>query len=229
MKHQLLLGVLCTLTLTCLTFCKEENNLLSKEDLERLTKSQPEYDSKNQVIYYKEEMKYDIKGDIAVPFNANNLQKIDFACQFSFFNYGEDICLFKGCEDDSFIKGIGTIYFAYVLKREDRIDIVSKQHNKKYGDWALVNLALGNNNAYVNDVYMTPLAMKAYKNGVDDSFIFIQFVAINKYMNVLFYGGGEECAIVEHCPENIILTSIFPHNIDGPIEGPGQFWHQTNM
>lgn len=220
--------VLCSLIVTCLISCEKKNSWLSKEDLERLNKSQPEFDTDNQIIYYKTEMKYDIKGDIEIPFNVNNPNTFDLACLFSFFNYGEDIRLFNACGDDFFITGIGTIQYAYVLQGEDNINITSKQHNEKYGDWAFVNLTLGNNRFYVNDVYMTPLAMKAYKKGECDSFIFIQFVANEKYMNVIFYGGPKECIIVHKLPEY-----IFPDrplcDIDGLINGPGRFWHQKMM
>ena len=79
-------------------------------------------------------------------------------------------------------------------------------------------------NQYVNDVFMTPQAMKAYNSEETDSFIFVQLVAKDKFMNVLFYGGPEECLIVSNCP-NRILQSTDSWNIDGPVTGPGQFWH----
>lgn len=224
MKHQLLLGILCILTLTCLCSCENKESE-TKEDIEGLMKNiQPEYNSKFQVICYKELIRYDIKSEIALPLNINNPKKFDFACDFLFFNYGEDICLFKDYGEDCFIIGVATINYIYVLKKEDQINIVNKEHNKKYGDWALVNLTLGND--HINDVCMTPLAMKAYKNGEDDSFVFIQFVDDNKYMNVLFYGGPTECLIVKEYPECIIPSgSSSSYNIR-PLSGHSQFWHQ---
>lgn len=67
-------------------------------------------------------MSHDIKGNIAVPYTITNTINHKFCCEFSFFNYGEDIRLFNGCDDDTFISGIGTIRYAYVLKMEDNIE-----------------------------------------------------------------------------------------------------------
>lgn len=226
MKRITISLALCALFALCSQSCKDNKEKAFDYDAEWLKNTTPEFDTERQVIYYKENMKYDIKGNIAVPYSINNTIEYKYACEFSFYNYGEDIRLFNGCNDDCFITGIGTIHYAYVLKREDKIEIASKMQNQKYGDWALVNLSIGND--YITDVFMTPLAMKAYKEGDDDSFIFMQFVSSNKYMNVLFYGGPRECIIIANCP-NVILTRSEPsYNIDTPKSGPGQFWHQAS-
>ena len=227
MKQKLLTLALCTICITCFDSCKDKKELFSKEDLEMLKKSEPEFDSERQCIYFKERRDYDINANIDVPFNINSPNDYNLACRLSFFNYGEDICLFNVCGDDLFITGVGTINYAYVLGKKDNIDIASKHHNEKYGDWALVNISYENN--YVNNVFMTPLAMKAYKDGDDESYIFIQFVANDKYMNVLFYGGLIECKIIKYCPNVIIPRSDPSLNIDMPKSGPGQFWHRMNM
>ena len=222
MKYKFHIIVLCMLCWVSTISCtKKSANNYNEPDW--MSNTYPEYDQERQVIYFKEQLRQDIKGDIAVPLNINSPNHIDFACQFSFFNYGEEIRLFNGCDDDYFITGIGTINFAYVLKSEDNIEIVSKSHSEKYGDWALVNLTIGN--TFVKDVFMTPLSMKAYKDGDDDSFIFLQFIASNKHMNVLFYGGPRECIIVGNCPNVILPRSEPSYNIDTPKSGPGQFWH----
>lgn len=222
MKYKFHIIVLCMLCLVCTISCtKKSTNHYNEPDW--MSNTYPEYDQERQVIYFKEQLRQDIKGDIAVPLNINSPNHCDYACEFSFFNYGEDIRLFNGCNEDFFITGIGTIRYARVLKREDNIEIASKRHNEKYGDWALVNLTIGKE--LVADVFMTPLAMKAYKDGDDDSYIFIQFVAKDKYMNVLFYGGPRECLVVMDRPDVILTHSDVSYNIDGPISGPGQFWH----
>ena len=221
MKYKFRIFVLSMLCLVCTISCttKSANNY---DEPDWLSNTYPEYDQERQVIYFKEQLRQDIKGDIAVPF-IDNTNEFGFACELSFFNYGEDIRLFNGCKDDCFIMGIGTIIFAYVLESEDKIEIVNKNHSEKYGDWALVNLTIGN--SLVKDVFMTPLSMKAYKDGDDDSFILLQFVASNKHMNVLFYGGPRECIIVGNCPNVILPRSEPSYNIDTPKSGPGQFWH----
>ena len=216
------LGIL--LPLCCLS-CENSKEKTVEYNSERFDDTTPEFDSNRQSIIYKEYMSHDIKGNIAVPYTITNTINHKFCCEFSFFNYGEGIRLFNGCDDDTFITGIGTIRYAYVLKMEDNIEIASKRHNKKYGEWALANLNIGNES--VTDVFMTPLAMKAYKNGDDNSFIFMQFAASNKHMNVLFYGGPQECIVVSNCPNVIITHSDISYDIDTPIGGPGQFWHSN--
>lgn len=215
--------IICAILILCCISCKDSNGKTVDYDSEWFDNTTPEFDTKRQSIIYREHMRYDIKGNIAVPYTITNSISYNFCCEFSFFNYGEDIRLFNGCNEDFFITGIGTIRYARVLKREDNIEIASKRHNEKYGDWALVNLTIGKE--LVADVFMTPLAMKAYKDGDDDSYIFIQFVAKDKYMNVLFYGGPRECLVVMDCPDVILTHSDVSYNIDGTISGPGQFWH----
>ena len=220
-RHQLLCFALCTLSLISLASCEKNKKpeQESKEILEILKKTEPEFDTESQVIYFKECMKYDIKGDIGVSFNPNIPNNFDLGCQFSFFNYGENIRLFNGCIDDSFITGIGTINLICVLKYKD-IHFTHRENSKKYGDWALVTLSFG-----ISDAFMTPLAMKAYKESEDDCYIFIQFIAKDKYMNVLFYGGPNECFVVSKFPNYIIQQSYGSRVNDNLKNGPGRFWH----
>lgn len=218
--------ILFALSLIWLTSC-EKKNINYDSEPEWLSKTYPEYDQERQVIYFKEQLNQDIKGNIDVPFDINNPKHVEFACEFSFYNYGGDIRLFNGCIDDCFIDGIGTISCAYALESEDDITINSKRHSEKYGDWALVSLNI--KNTYINDVYMTPLSMKAHKEGETSGYIFIQFVTKNKYMNVLFYGGPRECLVVGSCP-NVIIRHRKYATYDNEIEKgySGQFWHQIN-
>lgn len=195
------------------------------ENEEWKSKYFPEYDKERQIIYYKEQISQDIKGDIAVPFNSKNPSLNDFACQFSYFNYGKDIRLYNGFYEDNFITGLGLINLVYAIENEDDIEIVSKRHSNKYGDWALVNISIGD--YFVSDVFMTPLSMKAYKNRDYYNLIFIQFITDDNYMNVLFCGGPKESIIVSNCPDVILLNSK-PSILDlpKPKNGLGPFWHQ---
>ena len=227
MKQHFLTFTLFTLCLICNLSCNNKNEQYMDDIAERLKKTEPEYDSEQQSIIYRELMKYDIKGNIAVPININKSNLCDFLCEFSFFNYGDDIRLLNGYREDLFVTRLGTINYIRVLKKEDRIDFVSKAHNKKYGEWALVNIAIENYN--IKDVFMTPLAMKAYKDGDDDSYIFIQFDACNKYMNVIFYGSPKDCIVINSCSE-YILRNVDPIcDFDALLNGPGTFWHQKNI
>ena len=223
MKHTIQLFVLCMLCLAFNTSCTK--NSANNKESDWMSKTRPEYDQERQVIYFKEQLSNDIKGDIDFPFDINRPNHFEIACRFSVFNYGEDIRLLNYCIDDCFITDFGTINCAYLLKSEDNIEIASKRHSKKYGDWALVNLTIGN--IIVNDVFMTPLSMKAYNDGDDDSFIFIQFVNNNNYMNVLFYGGSTECIIVAKCQNKIISSCAHPFIIKRGKSYPGQFWKQN--
>ena len=99
MKYKFHIIVLCMLCLVCTISCtKKSANHYNEPDW--MSNTYPEYDQERQVIYFKEQLRQDIKGDIAVPLNINSPNHFDFACQFSFFNYGEDIRLFNGCNDD---------------------------------------------------------------------------------------------------------------------------------
>lgn len=222
MKYKFQYVILCILFLICTISCDKKSTDNYSEP-EWMRNTYPEYDQERQVIYFKEQLRQDIKGDIAVPLNMNSPNHFNIACQFSFFNYGEDIRLFNGCKDDYFITSIGYINIAYALEEEDNIEIVSENHSEKYGDWALVNLKIGN--TFMRDVFMTPLSMKAYKEDDNNSFIFIQFVANKKHMNVLFCGGPTEWIIVNNCPNFILPRYELTYDIDKPISGPGRFWH----
>lgn len=191
---------------------------------ELLNKSHPEYDQERQVIYFKEELDHDIKADIAFPLHLNSDHKLDFNCQLSFFNYGQDIRLYNGIEEDWFSSEIGDINCAYVLNNNDDIEVIREKRSEKYGDWALANLMIDNN--YVNEVFMTPLALKAFKEGNTRSFIFIQFLTRYNFMNVLFYGGPKECLIVMDYPNLILTRCTLSHSGDDTTQRAGQFWRQ---
>lgn len=221
MKHKYINVVLFTLLVLfsiCMGSCKDE--LAKKEVLEWLKKSQPEYDRERQVIYYKEELDHDIRVEVA-PFLYIN-GNLDFYCQLSFFNYGDDLRLYNKFVDDIFSPDIGDINCVYLLNDNDNIQINHIMHNEKYGDWSIVNLEANDN--FISDVFMTPLAMKAYKEKDLGSFIFIQFITQKNYMNVLFYGGPTECMIIDHYSKLIRTESFLSHSADEEGSGSGKFW-----
>lgn len=215
MKYKILF-YLFFLFLSSVISCKNNNN-----EPEWMSKIRPEYDQERQVIYFKEQLRKDIKADLGI--DLGSFEQFKVGCEFSFFNYGEDIRLCNGIDDDVFHPAVGTIHYIHVLQTDEHIEIASKGHSEKYGDWALVNLAIGDN--FVKDVFMTPFSMRAFKSGDKSHFIFVQFVASNKHMNVLFYGDSKECIIVEKHPNIILPRAEFSPNIDVLKNGPGQFWY----
>jgi len=208
--------------LLCISSCKNKY-----EEPEWMSKIYPEFDKERHVIYDKKQLREDIKGEIAVLLNHENPRHFDYVCELLFFNYGKDIKLYNGCEEDCFITSLGTIKYAHALKKEDNIIFIEKKHNEKYGDWALVNLNI--NNTLIKHVYMTPLSVCAYNNGNRDSFIFIQFNSGNKLMNVLFIGGPTENILVNDLPNVILSRSEFSHNINAVKSDPGQFWQTISQ
>lgn len=185
---------------------------------------QPEFDEERQVINFRQRLENDVKGEIAVTYQHN---KWGMAFQLSFFNYGDDIRLFNGYQADCFVPVVENINYAYALKGKHEISVTSEKHSDKYGDWALVNLITDNH--LIQDVFMTPLAMKAYKAGKDSGYIFILFVANNKYMKVLCMGSSQEQVLVGECPQEILLQSSPYTSGLFSISGEGPFWHQIQM
>lgn len=223
----------------CLAICSCKQNKISHGNEESqydssdpyinlYNKSQTEYDSELQGIYYKEYTKYDIRGEIVTPSNTNREEGFDLGCELYFFNYGDDIRLFSGCKDDAFVSGIGTINTAYVLQSKDDIFNVRKEDNSKYGEWATVDISFSDY-SIANDVFMTPLAMKAYNEGEKNSLIFIQLVAGSHYLSALFYGAPKLQIAISKFPAFIIHESVFRYDIDAPKNGSGQFWHDIDL
>lgn len=225
MKYRLFVGVLYVCLLVCTVACRDKFSSDATPDWMKNT--YPEYDEERQVIYFKEQLRKDIlcKLDILADYPNMNL-----VSSLSFFNYGGDICLCKTAHEDYFIESslIGILNYAYVLNSNDSIEITNIKHSDKYGDWAVINLTI--NNVFLRDVFMTPLAMKAYNEGDKGFFIFIQIVANNKHMNVLFVGEVLESIVVGDFPNFINRNqSEFSLNIDRPNDGPGQFWHPNEV
>lgn len=218
---------LCIFCIFSICSCEDKNGYIPKEDLEILKKSQPEFDLNRQVIYYKEEMKNDIKCDIDFLLDTNNPQNFGLGCRLSFFNYGDDICLCKGYDSDFFVTGIGTIKYAHVIETGEDILVNAKGNSKNYGEWALASISIGKGS--LNNIFVTPLALKAHKAAERDNLILIQFANGNKYLNVLFCGSSKEVYIVKYYPQLIIPGhAIWDSGAFDSNEGPGTFWHQIN-
>lgn len=186
-------------------------------------KAQPEYDCKNQVIYFKEELDHDIKVDIAPFLDVDNNGNFNFKCQLSYFNYGDEIKLYTGLIDDVFSPDVGDINFAYALEETDQIKIRKENISARYGEWYNVDLVLQGD--YVTEVFMTPLAVKAYKKeGNTTSLIFIQFITKNNFMNVLFSGGPKESVIVSDFPNLLLTRCMQSHSEEDNGVSLGRFW-----
>ena len=103
----------------CMSLCLIHSCVGGKEtDIN--DKAFPEYDSEKQVIYYKEQLNQDVKADIISSYDFSSSMSV-LLCQFSFFNYGDDIRLFNGCLDDIFVTGLGKINVVYALSNNDEI------------------------------------------------------------------------------------------------------------
>lgn len=222
-KHFTFLGILCAFWGMS---CSENKQTASNKEFDFIKNTTTEYDSIRQIICYKEALKYDLKGEIFTQIKLDKPNEIIFACIPSFFNYGEDIRLFNGFIDDVFFSHLGTITGGFVLNNQVYINITEKKHNKKYGEWGYANIA--NGNSYVNNVFVTPLAMKAYNNKDYSSLVFIQLCKSNKYMNVIFYGEPNICLIISMNPNLIVTNSGYSPSLDSVKGSPGRFWYDLN-
>lgn len=219
MKKVFQFAILLVISLACTSSCKKQKSAYEEWHDNMF----PEFNKEKQQINFKKILRQDIVAEVAFPMDKNTYE-FDYACDFKYYNYGQEISLFKGYEDDFFISTIGRINYAYRIKDPSYIIIEKEDSNEKYGAWALASLNLGN--YYFENIFMTPLSLRAYKSGIQDEFIFIQFVSKDKYMNVIFKGGAKELVLVDHLPERILAVPEIAQSVDGPINGPGQFWHQ---
>lgn len=220
--HTLLLLSGVFLVLTFMPSCKRDLYALSEEDQERLSKGDPEYDTERQVIYDTKQIDYDVKA-IAYPF-WNKKKDFDYSLgiRLHFFNYGDDIRLFNGLTDDCFCEN-STINDAVNIDNNMKIIIEKEVYNKKYGNWALVRINAGD--VCGHNIFMTPLALKDFKNNKTSSLIFVQFVTLTHFMNAIFKGGPDEVIIINNLKKFIIPESeicSYGNNY------PGRFWHKIN-
>ena len=149
-------NVVNTLFFVCILFisysCKDNKHELTSEEEKMIEYSQPEYDSDNQCILFKDYMSNDIKENLDLQIDQGNHMTATLSCRFSFFNYGGAIRLSNAMKDDYYAVGIGSINAIKVLDKNDIISITDKRHDDKYGDWAFVNLTIGN--AILHEVFL---------------------------------------------------------------------------
>ena len=189
----------------------------TKRWLERVS---TEFDIDNQLIIDKQVCSYDLKLSIHPAFfnDANrDVHGVNYA--LNFYNYGSDIKLCDNLIDDAFIDVYTSVNVLYHLKLTDNITILKRDTNAKYGDWAIVKITSGN--TVTGEIFMTPLALKAYNNDRKDDLIYIQFYAAknNKGMNVLFNADDMVSFVVDNHQSTIIRNSL-----TSPDEGEGRFW-----
>ena len=181
----------------------------------------PEFDVEHQNIIYKERLFYDVKSIIYVPSILDKETRL--GCMFSFYNYGDDLCLWQGGGDDMFIR-VGKLAFITTIDlSEADITIMETCTNDKYGEWAIANVHFDKYS--FSDVFISPLAMKAYNEGENYQFVLFQLVGDSKYLNAIYYASPNDCEIINRYSHLIVngLTT----NVDGPINGPGPFWHES--
>jgi hypothetical protein len=212
--------------LLCVSSCVQQGNDKEKETDtdEFLKKSDPEFDSNRQVIYFKELRENDIQANLDFSFDMNRNQ-INLGCMFTFYNYGGNIKLFNGYIDDSFVQTLGQINAILAIQNINEFTIGNRNTDEKYGDWAYVNVS--NGMSTLTNIFMTPLALKAYDKGERDNFIFVNFSSDDKYMNVIFHGTNKESMIASKF-QNTIISNSMGFNVNGPNTGPGIFWHEIN-
>ncbi len=220
MKKKNLFLLLISLFLFFITTSCSQNELSSI-----IEKSTPEYDTKRQVIYDKEELSQDIKVEIELPLNRNT--NFDLGFEFYFFNYGqdnngEDISLNRCCVDDRFIQ-INKIKYIYLVQNLNDIYISHKGNSKKYGEWAIADVYL--NNKIFKNVFITPLAMKAHKEREEYCYIFTQFVNSGYSMNIICCGGYRESHIVSSY-QNYIIKWRELYSSAFNTKNPGKFWQK---
>lgn len=219
----ILVYVLCVICMISCKYKSEQDKV--KLNLETSGIYEPEFDESYQKIIYKEETEYDIKSEIIAFHTGDSMNPVACGIRYSFYNYGGDLRLLNGYRDDLFVIGLGEISYINHLSAVN-IKIISTHKSKKYGDWAFVNIPFGNN--ILKNVFMTPLAMKAYKNNIRDNFILVVFVEKDKHMSVIFYGDSNDCLIVDNFSKNI-MSGVKPiSDIDSFIDGPGQFWFEND-
>ena len=77
--------IICAILILCCISCKDSNGKTVDYNSEWFDNTTPEFDTKRQSIIYREHMRYDIKGNIAVPYTITNSISYNFCCEFSFF------------------------------------------------------------------------------------------------------------------------------------------------
>lgn len=219
-------------------------NLFNKSD-NWYEKTQTEFDSERQLILYKDVCNYDLKVELTYAifndkikqkneinslFGAEQEDLTDINYQFSVYNYGGSIKLCNAYIDDVFIRDFTNILHIQVIKPSDVISIRNTYNDEKYGDYGIANINDGQN--LINNVFVTPLSLKAINNEEESGFILIIFYAeeIQKAMKVLFYTDKVICDLAEKYPSKILENTITGGlNLKSLKNGPGRFWFDVNL
>ena len=226
-----------------LSFFFTSCNLFNKSD-KWYEKTQTEFDSERQLILYKDVSNYDLKVELTYAvfndkikqmneinslFGAEQEDLSDINYQFSFYNYGGSIKLCNAYIDDAFIQDFTDILHIQVIKPSDVISIRNTYNDEKYGDYGIANINDGQN--IINDVFVTPLSLKAINHEEKSGFILVVFYAeeIQKAMKVLFYTDRVICDLAEKYPSKILENTITGGlNLKSLKNGPGRFWFDVN-
>lgn len=206
--------ILCAFTFCCFS-CKNENDSTRIDGVIVY----PEFDENNQSIIYKERVYYDIMRKWHI-ISDDNLNK-ELICNFSFYNYGGNIRISDGVPDDVFI-GFGKLSFMHEIVNNDILTITERYKDNKYGEWAMAEVSIGFN--VVDEVFVSPLAMKAYDEGENTGLIFFQVVSGDKCLSAIYYGSTQDCIVLSDF-SNRIWRGVSP---EGPITSPGRFWRNIN-
>lgn len=137
----------------------------------------------------------------------------------TFFNYGDGISLFQGYDDNIFVNGIGTVKAVCSISTKEQISLGQVQENETYGSWAYASADLGN--YIVDDVFVTPLAYKAYEDGKADKLMLVVLESTKRYLVAIFKADPSVHLLAHN--GNAIYTDRDVINIEG-INEPGIFW-----
>lgn len=171
------------------------------------------------VIVRHESTKYDLVADLFLP----EIGKTPLA-RLTFFNYGGNIRLFQGCADNGFVYGIGTVKVAYPISSKEEISMRQVQENVTYGSWAYASANLGN--FTVDNVFVTPLAYKAYEDGNVDDLMLVVLESSKRYL-VAIFNAEPTVHLLAHHNVNAIYPDSDVINIE-VVNNPGIFWRLIN-
>lgn len=208
------------LLLLILTSSCHKNKLygLSKEELDWIEDCKSNYYKKegNPAIVRHENVDGDLIVDISYDTDAD-----DIAAKLRMFNYGGDICLFRGLKEDYFINNFG-YYKIICLINNDDIIIEEVTNDKSYGEWAFAKVRVGNK--IIDDVFITPYAYDDYKVH-KTTLVYIEFRSGTLSLKVVFKPSLEASDIISERPEKVCQADFIIMNADASfVNGPGQFW-----
>ena len=218
-KSSILLVLFSMVFLFC--SCKKKNTLeLSPEAKAYVKDLESNYYKSRSAIVRHQVTEYDLVPDIRIPISGNVILG-----QLVFFNYGGDIILFRGFEENCFINGIGTVIVAFPIDNRQLISIAQVKENETYGSWAYATVYFGNN--IVRDAFVTPLAYDAYTNGDISDLMLVVLESSKRYLAAVFKA-DPRVHLMAMSSADCIYRDKDIINIEAPINGPGFFWHLKN-